>query len=182
MVVLLGGVEKPGGVTWERGMTVRSAIAKAGGFATLAVNTSVRLERQSQSARTLDLSKPGIDAPVQEGDRIIVAMRENRLYVTVSGAVNKGGFIEHKSGMTLTQAIDAGGGFRADADPGKVRLTRNGQNKATSYVIADIKAGRATDPVLSPGDKVMVDAKSTRKTGLPRPVALLVLLYILIGR
>ncbi len=182
LVVLLGGVERPGGVTWERGMTVRSAIAKAGGFAALAVNTSVRLERQGQNAVTLDLSKTGVDMAVVEGDRILVAMRENRSYVTVSGAVKKGGFIEHKPGMTLTQAIEAGGGLRADANPEKVRVTRNGQSQAVTYRFNELKAGRTTDPVLNAGDKVMVDPKSMPKADLLKSLTMLALLYILIGQ
>ncbi len=181
-VVLLGGVERPGGISWERGMTVRSAIAKAGGFAALASNTSVRLERQGQSPVTLDLSKPLVDAAVLEGDRIIVAMRENRLYVTVNGAVKKGGFIEYKSGMTLLQAIEAGGGLRADANADKVRLTRSGQGQGTTYRFADLKSGTVTDPVLKPGDKVMVDVRSMKKNDVLRSLTMLALLYILIGR
>ncbi len=182
LVVLLGGVERPGGVTWEKGMTVRSAIAKAGGFAALASVSSVRLERQGQQAVTLDLSKPGIDMSVMEGDRILVAMRENRLYVTVSGAVGRGGFIEHRSGMTLTQAIEAGGGLRADANAERIKLTRNGQGQSVSYKYADLKAGRTTDPVLNAGDKVMVDARKMQKNDLLKSLTMLALLYILIGR
>jgi protein involved in polysaccharide export with SLBB domain len=182
LVVLLGGVERPGGVTWERGMTVRSAIAKAGGLTALAVETSVRLERPGRNAVTLDLSDPSVDVPVQEGDRILVAMRENRAYVTVSGAVNKGGFIEHKAGMTLTQAIEAGGGLRADADPERIRVTRSGQAQAVAFRYSELKSGRATDPVLNPGDKVMVDAKSMRRTDVLKSLTMLALLYILIGR
>lgn len=182
LVVLLGGVERPGGVSWERGMTVRSAIAKAGGFAALGVQTTVRLERQGQATRTLDLSQPGVDAPVQEGDRIVVAMKEERLYVTVNGAVNQGGFLEHKAGMTLTQYIEAAKGLRADANPERIKLTRQGESRAVTFSFNELKSGRTTDPVLNPGDKVTVDAKGMRKNDVLQGLTMLALLYILIGR
>lgn len=182
LVVVLGGVERPGGVTWERGMTVRTAIAKAGGLAALGVASAVRLERQGQQPLTLDLTDAKSDAPVHEGDRIIVSTKEERAYVTVSGAVMGGGFIEHKPGMTLSQAITTAGGLRPDANPQKVRLTRNGESRSTTYVWTDLTSGRATDPVLNSGDKVMVDAKSQRRNELLQTLTMLALLYILIGR
>lgn len=182
LVVILGGVERPGGVTFERGMTVRSAIAKAGGLAVNAVATTVRLERVGRPPVMLDLTNPGTDQPVQEGDRVIVAVAEKRNYVQVSGAVNKGGFIDFRPGITVTQAIDAAGGLRADAIQDRVRLTRNGENRATVLIYADLKSGRATDPVLNPGDKIMVDARSIKKNDVLQSLTLLVLLYILIGR
>jgi polysaccharide export outer membrane protein len=182
LVVVLGGVARPGGVEWQKGMTVRGAIEKAGGFAALAVTTAVRLEREGQPPQTLDLSGDQQGPEVREGDRIVVGVRENRLYVTVSGAVANGGFIEFRPGMTLTQAIEAAGGLRADAKAGAIRLTRNGQSQATQHDFAAIRAGRATDPVLNSGDKVMVDARVERKNELLKSLTMLALLYILLGR
>ncbi len=182
LVILLGGVDRPGGVTWERGMTVRSAIEKAGGFASLAVVSNVRLEREGRPAQTLDLSKPGVDAPVQEGDRIIVSMKEERQYVQVSGAVAKGGFIEFVPGMTLTRAVTAGGGLRPDANTKSVRLTRKGEEKSVTYDFEALARGTVKDPVLNPGDKVMVEAKRTGKKDILYSLTVLALLYILLGQ
>lgn len=182
LVILLGGVDRPGGVTWERGMTVRGAIEKAGGFASLAVVTNVRLERDGKPVQTLDLSKPGVDAAVQEGDRIIVAMKEERQYVQVSGAVAKGGFIEFVPGMTLTKAVTAGGGLRPDANPKAIKLTRRGEEKSVTFDYEALAKGVVKDPVLNAGDKVMVEAVHGKKNDILYSLTVLALLYILIGR
>jgi protein involved in polysaccharide export with SLBB domain len=181
-VVLLGGVERPGGVTWEQGMTVRSAIEKAGGFSSLALNTNVKLERDGKPTQTLDLSRNNVNAAVLEGDRIIVSMRAERQYVVVSGAVVKGGFIEFVPGMTLTKAVANSGGLRGDANPSVVRLTRKGQEKSVTYSFEALSTGKAPDPVLNAGDKVMVEAKRTSKTDILKTITVIALLYILIGR
>ena len=182
LVVLLGGVERPGGVTYEPGMTVRKAIEKAGGLTTLAVSTTVRLERQGRPPQILDLSNPTVDASVLEGDRIIVSVRGNRLYVQVSGAVNRGGFIEYRERMTLLQAVQGAGGLRADALKDRVYVTRNGESKATRHNLDLIGPGSAADTVLNPGDKVMVEARSSRKTDVLRYLTVLALLFIFIGQ
>ena len=182
LVVVLGGVERAGGIDFERGMTVRSAIAKAGGFSSLAVTTNVKLEREGRPAQTLDLSRANVDAPVQEGDRIIVGMKEERQYVQVSGAVQKGGFIEFIPGMTLLKALQAGGGLREDANQNAVRLTRRGEDKSMTYNVEALKTGKVVDPTLNPGDKVMVEAKRSNKNQLLETVAAIALLYILLGR
>ena len=182
MVVLLGAVQNAGGVAYERGMTVRSAIARAGGFTSLAVTTTVRLERKGRPAQTLDLSKPDVDAPVREGDRIIVAQRDQRLYVQIAGAVAKGGYIEFSQGMTLTQLLNAAGGLRPEADQKYVVLTRTGQTKGVAYDLTQIAAKKVNDPTLAPGDSVIVGARKSKKNDFLQSLTVLALLYILIGR
>ncbi|HXH61043.1 MAG TPA: SLBB domain-containing protein, partial [Fimbriimonadaceae bacterium] len=180
LVIVLGGVVNPGGVTYARGMTVRSAIAKAGGYADMAVQTAVKLERKGQSTRTIDMTKATNDVAVQEGDRIIVDLVKERRYVQVNGAVMKGGFIEFKPGMTLKQAIAAGGGMRNDAERHKIRLIRG--STPTVYDYDKLVSGAVADPPLEAGDRVLIDGHKARDNTLLQSLTALALLFILIGK
>jgi len=65
-----GEVQKPGGFSWQPGMTVRKAAALAGGFTARAARSKLMLLRDTDPARTPVLVD--IDAPVQPGDIITI--------------------------------------------------------------------------------------------------------------
>lgn len=181
-IVVLGGVGNPGGVTYESGLTIRKAIAKCGGFSSLAVLSRVRLEQQGKPPVYFDLSKQEIDAPVMEGDRIFVETSEQRKYIMVSGAVKSGGFIELKQGMTLSKAVVAAGGVTVAAEEGRVLLTRAGTLQAIKYDLRQIQGGGTSDPVLLAGDKVTVATKKRGNNEAVKSLSYLALLYILLGK
>ena len=183
MIVMLGGVERPGGVEYEPGMTLRRAIAKAGGFTTLAVATRVKVERDGRPAVVLDLTRRGTDMLLLEGDRVIVEVRDQRRYVRVTGAVGRPGYVEYRRGLTLSAAIEESGGTRPRANRNSVKLSKSGDGRTTKqYNLDSIEAGRQLDPVLAPGDRIMVDGSGSRNRDLLKAITIIALLYILIGR
>ncbi len=80
-------------------------------------------------------------------------------YVYVSGSVSNIGRFAFAEGMTLTQAIIAAGGLSDDKVKKAVIRRKNaaGFLDSTTYKIADIKKGKAIDPVLAAGDMIEVE-------------------------
>ncbi len=184
MIVMLGGVERPGGVDYVPGMTLRQAIAKAGGFTSLAVETRVKVERDGRPAIVLDLTRRGTDMVLLEGDRVIVEVLDQRRYVHVTGAVGRPGYVEYRRGLTLSAAIEQSGGTSPRAHRNSVKISSSGDGRATrQYDLDSIEAGRQLDPVLAPGDRIQVDGSgSSRNRELLTAITVLALLFILIGR
>lgn len=75
----------------------------------------------------------------------------------IAGEINTAGQKEYAAGMTLFQAITASGG--AKGNPKKAMIRRKGDKgtlNVSDYDLRAIKAGKATDPVLSPGDMIEI--------------------------
>ena len=182
-VIVLGGVERPGAIDLSPGMTVRMAIQAAGGFSALALPAAVKLDRNGEARRTLDLSTPGPDVELRGGDRVFVEVKSSREYVQVVGAVVKGGFIEFRHGMTVSQAIEAAGGLRPDAKPTAVRIVRSRTNRSIEVIdLTKVANGTAVDVTLNAGNRVEVDGYQSQKLDLVKMVATLVLLYFLLSK
>lgn len=76
-------------------------------------------------------------------------------FVDILGAVNSHGLrLPYTSDLTLMVAIARAGGFTDYADKKKVGLAREG--KRTVYNIPDFIKGRAEDPKLLPGDRIVI--------------------------
>lgn len=78
-------------------------------------------------------------------------------YYYIAGEVNKTGQKDYVAGMTLFQAITASGG--AKGNPKKAMIRRKGDKgtpNVSDYDLRAIKAGKAKDPALSPGDMIEV--------------------------
>ena len=95
---------------------------------------------------------------VRRGDVITVTARPEQ-YVYVSGAVRQPGQKQFHTGLTLTQTIMSAGGALQPQGPTVVAVTRQGEDGrlvSVRYNLADIKSGRAPDPLMRPGDRVEV--------------------------
>jgi tetratricopeptide (TPR) repeat protein len=76
----------------------------------------------------------------------------------VAGAVRQPGQKEFHLGLTLTQAVLAAGGVAA-RDAAVVNVTRQGGDGRLAtrrYNLKDIEAGKTSDPVVQPGDRLEV--------------------------
>lgn len=75
----------------------------------------------------------------------------------IAGEVKIAGQKEYATGLTLSQAIAASGG--AKGNPKKAAIRRKvekGSLNVADYDLRAIKAGKATDPALSPGDMIEI--------------------------
>ena len=162
-VTVTGMVVKPGTVAFNEGMTLRQAVAAAGGPNATA-DKSVRLERAGQ-VKEYDISKE--DAGLQAGDRIFVPQQQVLTYVQVEGAVMTPRRVPFRDGITLSEAVDAAGGAFAKADLGKVQVVRkvDGKDKIITHDLAAVYASKAGDFELRANDRVNVPMPSQKRAG-----------------
>ncbi|MER8611814.1 polysaccharide export protein [Mesorhizobium sp. M0563] len=126
------------------------------GTITAAGKTVRQLEQEIETAYGANyLQSPDVTIFVKEsiGQRI-----------TVDGEVNRAGIFPVTSNSSLLDAIALAGNFSPVGDASKVFVYRNiGQNTlVANYNVEEIRAGKARNPRIYGGDKVVVFASKTK--------------------
>jgi protein involved in polysaccharide export with SLBB domain len=100
------------------------------------------------------------DPPLQEGDRIFVPLRENRINLYgIFGAVRNPGYFEYASSDSLADLIDLAHGLKMNADSENVEIVRFGpDNQKTFNERVDMKGGE-WNVALRPDDRVFIKEK-----------------------
>jgi polysaccharide biosynthesis/export protein len=94
----------------------------------------------------------------------VIVKEFNSSRVTVSGAVKNPGVFPYK-GQSLFEYVTMAGGLAFEANSMVIVLRDiNGKRSAAKFNVADIQAGRATDPPVQAGDIIVADSSSL-KTG-----------------
>jgi protein involved in polysaccharide export with SLBB domain len=180
-VFVLGAVLRPGQVQISEGMGLRQAVQAVGGFAPNADRSRVRIERGS-GPLVYNLSEDDSDAPLQDGDQIVVEAFNQPRYVEILGQIRSPGMIRYEDGMTLGQAILRSGGPSASAVIDRVELRRQGEAEEKITVnYSEIEKGYRGDLPLQPGDRIIIPGKRAQNGGLILGAAAGVLLFFLIG-
>ena len=97
--------------------------------------------------------------------QVTVLIKEyNSQRVTVSGAVKTSGVYGIKGNTSLMQVVAMAGDVDISTDSGDVIVFRtiDGQRSAARFDIDAIRAGKAADPQVEPGDVVVVDSSATK--------------------
>ncbi len=84
--------------------------------------------------------------------------------VTVDGAVKEAGSFPITGPLTLMQAVAQAGGTTEDANARRVAVFRQigGKRQAAAFDLVSIRRGQEQDPVIYPGDIVVVDGSSIK--------------------
>lgn len=143
-VSVLGQVNRPGRYPVEGKRRVLDLLAMAGGIGAEGGDT-VSLVRTRNGATTresidvIDMVRKGeLDRDVEvAGGDIIYVERAPRAWVT--GEVQRPGALRIERGMTVQQAVSAGGGLTARGSSNGMRITRAGAT-------LDVKAGDLVQP------------------------------------
>jgi protein involved in polysaccharide export with SLBB domain len=87
--------------------------------------------------------------------------------VSVVGSANQSGSFRHYRGMRITEALALAHGPNESADIDDIRLVRGGPESPEVYTVSlsDIEAGESDDPVLAPGDVVVMHDSGGAKFG-----------------
>lgn len=148
---ILGDVNKPGSYPYIEGMTVRMAVAIAGGFKFRAED----LWGQNETVTVFHINDPdklklavGPSDPVLPGDSIEV---ERRLFF-ILGQVNKPGSYTYIEGMTVRMAVAIAGGFTRRAKKEPITVIRAKDNLQT-----ELKVDQNT--LVLPNDSIEVDRR-----------------------
>jgi polysaccharide export outer membrane protein len=105
----------------------------------------------------IDLTEPTqMNLLVRPGD-VITLLPNVTQFVYIGGEVKLPGEKTYRRGLTLTQAIIAAGGVTPKSK--EARLGRDdgkGFLVVTRYKLKDIESGKVPDPVVKPGDRIMI--------------------------
>jgi polysaccharide biosynthesis/export protein len=142
-VSVLGQVNRPGRYPVEGKRKVLDLLAMAGGIGAEGGDTVslIRNRNGSTTRETIDVvdmvrkGQLNNDVEVAGGD-IIFVERAPRAYVT--GEVQRPGPLRLERGMTVQQAVSAGGGLTPRGSNSGMRITRRGVNGAPATI--DVKA------------------------------------------
>lgn len=102
---------------------------------------------------------------LRDPDVSVVVTTPQSRRVVVSGQVAEPGVFPLVGQITLQEAIALAQGLGEVADPSRVIVLRtiDGQQVAARFNLNDIRNGEAVDPVLAPGDIVLVDTAQVRQ-------------------
>lgn len=161
-VTIAGEVSIPGRYTLlTKSDRVADLVARAGGLLDTGYPAGARLIRRLDDLGRIDLDLPNALADPQSGDNLIL-QPEDSLYipqysptVTVRGAVNSPVTLQYQDGEELSYYIAGAGGYRSDADEGRVSVRfANGQARTRSKFLF-----WSSYPAPGPGSEVLVPVK-----------------------
>lgn len=153
-VEVLGAVEKPGLYFLEGPTSVRALLTRAGGIASERSTGQVVVTRQGEAIAHIPLTQldgPSGDFSLTNQD--VVSVDEGRI-VFVAGEVEKPGEIAYAEGVTVSEAVMKAGGHSDSARLAGVYVLRDGDKIAVN--LRRVLKGKAEDPLLQPGDQVVV--------------------------
>ena len=181
--LVLGKVTNPGSFPLDSALTVRQALAQAGGLAQgvyrgttieiASLKESYLLRNGQRLPVDFDRLVNGSDATqdiyVRPGDVLYIASGVSHTReIYLMGAVPEQKAVAYSDNMTLVELIsgasERGGGYLSTANPGKVIILRGALSKPETLDV-DLNAilsGRAPDRYLVPGDIVYVPEKPYR--------------------
>ncbi len=160
-ISVLGAVEKAGYFPFRTGMTIREAIALAGGVkVTVAENGSgslVRADGTSIRFGTNDVQRgegPAGAVTLEPGDTIVVELRAP---ATVTGYVRLPGAVPVREGALLSEVIGLAGGVTEDlGDASRITINRADGTVLEANLALRLARGTGDDPPIHPGDTVFV--------------------------
>ncbi|TVQ87357.1 MAG: hypothetical protein EA397_18750 [Deltaproteobacteria bacterium] len=153
-VEVKGAVRQPGVYTLEGVTTLSEAITMAGGpesQSVYRVTVSGEGERADYDLAEIDLSPEKVY--LHAGQVVNV---HPGLNVSVFGEVRDAGPVPYRQGLTVTEALGLAGGATETAGLGRAYIRRAEGEGRERVNIRRIQRGSAPDPVLRPGDQLVI--------------------------
>lgn len=174
-IYVIGDVVEPGSYRVSASGTALTALYAAGGPTDVGSLRRIEIRRGGRAVDVLDVydyllrGDASHDPRLENGDVVFVPVHGPR--IRVEGQVVRPAIYEMKPGETLADALRAAGGFRAEADRGRVQIERilasggraPGRARTTIDVAGDqLAAGNVPALGMENGDIVRVFAVSDR--------------------
>ncbi|GIV09540.1 MAG: hypothetical protein KatS3mg019_1631 [Fimbriimonadales bacterium] len=183
-VLVLGAVRSPGSFEHSEAGTLITALGKAGGTLPEADTARIQIRRANRAEPIeVNLNTLQSDIELQPGDQVTVPFRSARQFIVVRGGVNRPGLVNYAENMTLTQAIEAAGGPKANAILERVvilRPTERGRQQRITVNLLAVAQGARPDEPLLPGDTVEVPEPAQRRSSPEEPLRILWLVLSII--
>ena len=155
--ILVSGLVKDSGtkVLRREAIPLYVVIADAQPLPEAAKATLVRSE--SNQTYEIDLNQPAeMNLLVRPGDVITLHANATQ-FLYIGGEVKSPGEKTYRRGLTLTQAIISAGGVTKKAKQARVgRDDGRGFLTVTNVKLKDIESGKIPDPLVRPGDRIMI--------------------------
>jgi polysaccharide biosynthesis/export protein len=115
------------------------------------------LRNESGQTFQIELAESGeMNLLVRPGDVITLHPHVTQ-FVYIGGEVKMPGEKTYRRGLTLTQALISAGGVTPKAKEARIgRDDGNGFLVVNRYKLKDIESGKAQDPVVKPGDRIVI--------------------------
>jgi len=140
---IYGEIGTPGGYAYVPGLTIRKAIALAGGFTEVA-NKERFLVTYDESNKN-KVRSIGINAPIRPDDSITVL----KSVFFIDGEINNVGSFPFRSGLTLREAISLAGGLTERASASRIVIvSKDGKSRIVG------ESGMATK--IHPSDSISI--------------------------
>ncbi len=183
-ISVTGAVPRPGVYAYSGQLTLRQALALAGGLdpardgASLYVlhaspvqvtpgkPAHLRVQTVLRTIATNDLLRnPRLDLALAPGDSVEVPPTDE---IYISGAINHAGSMPLSPGLTLAQAFSRAGGGLPQSDIHHVRVLRRSgdQRRILLCDLSRIRENRAPDLPLQADDIVLVPSSKSKEVGL----------------
>jgi polysaccharide export outer membrane protein len=172
-IYLYGEIGRPGGYSFDEGMTVLKAIARAGGITPGGLYGKVKVRRKKASGEYEDLVEADLNEGVIKDKEIenlllqpddIVIIERNKTYF-IHGEVRAPGQYILKDGVTALRAISIAGGIVPEGLYGDIKVRRKQEGGGYKEIEIDLKGtveGSATgDLPLQPDDILIIGRNKT---------------------
>jgi len=155
--ILVSGLVKDSGtkVLRREAIPLYVVVADAQPLPEAAKVTVVRSE--TNQTYEMDLAQPAeMNLLVRPGDVITLHANATQ-FLYIGGEVKSPGEKTYRRGLTLTQALIAAGGATNKAKEARLgRDDGNGYLTVTKIKLKDIESGKVPDPLVRPGDRIMI--------------------------
>lgn len=125
------------------------------GEVSLPLINKIKIEGLTTSEAEDLIEKAYVNGGYYKKIAITIVAQEDEYYIR--GEVKRPGKYPLRPGMTLLQAISAAMGYTDFAKPKDIQLTRGGKN--LQYNAKRIGEGEEKDPIIKPGDNIVVGRK-----------------------
>ncbi len=143
VVITLSGIPRP---------EERQDVIDDAGKVNLPFVGGIHIEGTTPSEAKRKIEQAYIDGGIYRSINVTIVAQEEEFFV--QGEVRRPGRHPWRSGMTLSRAIGVAGGYTEFARRSNVQLTR--KEKMTVYDMNRIESGQERDPLIEPGDTIVV--------------------------
>jgi protein involved in polysaccharide export with SLBB domain len=116
------------------------------------------ISRETGKSTLVEIADPQATGILIRPGDVIIVQANTKQFFYIAGEIKSPGEKIYRSGITLTQAILASGGLVGKAR--EALLARDGEKGLlvlSVYKLRDITSGKIPDPVIKPGDRIMVE-------------------------
>lgn len=133
---IYGEVNKPGAYRLEKGITLKKAIALAGGLTPKGTDLRIEVTRQEDKKKSTIIGN--LDTPLRLDD--VVRIKDSIFYIY--GEVNRPGAYQVEKDLTIKRAIALAGGLTPKGTERRIEVTRRDSGKESTASV------NVNDPVL----------------------------------